>query len=400
MAADPHSSPAAAASTPPRQTADGRPLPWPLFAGFAVASIGGPIALPSLLPSTIGEGGIRSSGLVVALSLLVFAAPLAIWWRYSERVASPGGLSAFVAAAAGRRAGQAHAYVWAVAYFLYLPYTVTYVVYDVLPPVLPGIDPYRAALELAIPVALVLVALAPVRAVLTAVAALGALQLVALLVLAGVEYGHTRGSFAGTPTLDGTGRGTGNAALLFVCASLPLYLGAEVGGGARTVRRGVVGAVGVVGAASLVAVIPLSAVPDALRSSAVPGFSIAQAYGGRGFGVTIGLLTAAGALGLIVAEYLALGRLLRWQHGLPLRTTLAWIGVPFVTADVISLVDPDGFYDDLLKPSLAALYTSQLVVFLVFPRFRRSAPAVVLAGVAAALSAWGMYVLFAGGGSS
>jgi len=394
VAADPHSRSAASAGTAP-----GSPLPPVLFAGLAVASIGGPIALVSLFPGTVGDG-VDSAGVVVALSLVAFAAPLLIWWRYSERVVSPGGLSAFVGAAAGRRAALVHGWIWAFAYFLYLPYTVTYVVYDLLAPVFPGVAPYRSALELVIPVLIVLVVLAPVRAVLVGVALLGASQLVALLALAGVEYAHVHASFAGSPSLEGTGSGAGDAALLFVCASLPLYLGAEVRGGARTVRPVLVGAVAAVGAAFLLAAIPLVGVPDALRSAPVPGAAIAEAYGGRAFGDVIGLLTAGSALGLIVAEYLALGRLIHWLHGVPLRPTLAWIGVPFVLADVVSLVDPDGFYENLLKPSLGALFVSQALVFLVFPRFRRGPLALALGALAAALAGWGMYTLLAGGAST
>jgi len=216
-------------------------------------------------------------------------------------------------------------------------------------------------------------------------------------VLAGVEYGHVHASFAGTPNLNDTGRGAGNTALLFVCASLPLYLGAEVRGGARTVRPVLLAAVAGVGAAFLLAAIPLAGVPDALRFAAVPGASIAQAYSGRAFAVTVGLLTAGSSLALIVAEYLALARLIHWLHGPPLRTTLAWIAVPFVTADAISLVNPDRFYHDLLTPSLVALYVSQLLVFLAFPRFRRGPLALTLSALAAGLAAWGIYTLFAGG---
>ena len=79
------------------------------------------------------------------LALAVFAAPLTLWLVYSRRVVSPGGLTAFVDAAAGRRVALAQGWIWAFAYFLYLPYTVTYVVYDVLPPIFPGIAPYRWA---------------------------------------------------------------------------------------------------------------------------------------------------------------------------------------------------------------------------------------------------------------
>jgi hypothetical protein len=331
---------------------------------------------------------------VVALSLFVFAAPLTIWLRYSERVVSPGGLSAFVAAAVGRRPAVVHAWIWAIAYFLYLPYTVTYVVYDVLPAVLPGVTPYRAALELALPVVLVLVVLAPVRAVLVGVAILAVGQIAALAGLAAVQYANVRAPFAGTPTPNAVGPAVAGTALLYVCGSLPLYLGAEVRGGDRTVRPVLLGAFAVVGAAFLVAAIPLAGVPDALRSSAIPGYSIAQAYGGHAFGVTVGLLTAASMLVLIVAEYLALGRLIHWLHGLPLRTTLLWIGVPFVAADVVSLVNPDAFYNKLLTPSLVALFVSQLLVFLAFPRFRRGVTSVAISAVAAALAGWGIYSLF------
>lgn len=384
-----------------RKSGGARPdgLPPGLYVGFAVASIGGPIALLTLLPGTAGAG-LDSAGLVVLLALAVFAAPLGIWLSYSGRVVSPGGLSAFVEAAAGRRAALAHGWIWALAYFLYLPYTVTFVVYDLLPPVFPGISPYRSSLELVLPVALVAVVFVPLRPLLAGVGLLALAQLVVMLVLAGVEFSHASASFAVAPTVNDTGRATGGTALLFICASLPLYLGAEVSGGSRTVRRGLAVAVALVGAVFLVAAIPLSGVPDELRDAAVPGAAIAQAYGGRGLAVVVGLLTAASTCALIVAEYLALARLLHWLHGPPVRRVLLWIAVPFVAADVVSLVDPDRFYDDLLKPSLGALFVSQLVVFAVFPRLRRHPVAIGAAAVASGLAAWGLYILIAGGAST
>ena len=74
--------------------------------------------------------------------------------------------------------------------------------------------------------------------------------------------------------------------------------------------------------------------------------------------------------------------------------------MPFVAADAVSLVDPEGFYTNLLKPSLGALFVSQLIVFAVFPRFRRSAAAVGLAAVAAGLAGWGLYTVIAGGAAT
>ncbi len=389
-----------APDTPPGVSAGAAPqLSGLLFVGFATASIGGPLALLTLFPGTAGDGA-DAAGIVVALALLVFAVPLGIWVAYSRSVVTPGGLSGFVAAAAGRRLAVAHGWIWAIAYFLYLPYTVTFVVYDLLTPVFPGIAPYRGALELVLPVALVLVALSPVRLVLIGLGALAAAQIALLLVLGGLEYSHTSAGYAGTPAVDPTGRAVAGTSLLFVCASLPLYLGSEVRGGSRTIRRGLVVAVAVVGAVFLLAAIPLTRVPDLLRDAAVPGAAIAQAYGGRGLAVVVGIVTAAGTLALIVAEYLALARLLHWLHGPPVRTVLAWIAVPFLAADALSLLGPERFYDDLLKPSLAALFLSQVIVFAVFPRFRRTPIAYAAAAIASALAIWGLYSVFGSGVST
>src|SRR5262249_57373689 len=109
--------------------------------------------------------------------------PLAIWLAYSKRIASSGGLTAFVDAATGRTAARAQALVWIVSYFLYLPYTVTCVVYDVVAVVFPGLSPYRASLELVLPAAIVVLVVAPLSAVLVLVSAvaLGRLVLVVLL---------------------------------------------------------------------------------------------------------------------------------------------------------------------------------------------------------------------------
>jgi hypothetical protein len=391
-----------ARATPAASAADrtgGGPVSPLLFVGFAVASIGGPLTLPTLLPAVAGDG-VDSAALVVLLALAIFSVPLAIWLAYSRRIAGPGGLTAFVDAAAGRKVALAHGWIWTIAYFLYLPYTVTFVVYDLLAPVFPGIAPYRGSLELAIPVAIVLLALAPLRVALVGLAALGAAQLVFLPVLGGVALAHVGARVAAAPTVGVTGRAAGSTALLFVCASLPLYLGGEVRGGSRTIRRGLVVAVALVGALFLVAALPLATVPDALRDAEVPGVAIAQAYGGRGLAVAVGLLTAGSTLALVVAEYLALGRLLHWLHGPPVRSVLRWIAVPFIAADAISLIDPEEFYEKLIKPSLFALFLSQLVVFAVFPRFRRGLPALAAAAFASGLAAWGLYTLFASGVST
>ncbi|HEU5215562.1 MAG TPA: hypothetical protein VFU30_08480 [Gaiellaceae bacterium] len=371
-----------------------------LFVGVAIASIGGPLALINFLPATAGDEGLASAGLVVLLALLVFAAPLAIWLVYSRRIVSPGGLTAFVDAAAGRRMAVVHGWIWAIAYFLYLPYTVTFVVYDVLAPVFPGIVPYRWVLELVLPVAIVVLVLAPLRLALVSLLVVGVAQLVLLLALGGVAMAHLPARFSSEPSVDPTGRAVAGTALLFVCASLPLYLGAEARGGSRTVRRGLTIAVAVVGLCFFVAALGFSQVPDALLRAPVPAEAVAHYYGSRNFGVAVGLGIAAGTLALIVAEYLALGRLLHWLYDIPLRRVLVWIAVPFVAADVLSLINPEQFYDKLLEPSLGALFISQLVVFLVFPLYRKGVRWWPLVAVASGLMAWGFYQLVAGSAST
>jgi len=371
-----------------------------LFVGFAVASIGGPLALANFLPGTAGDDAIGSAGLVVALAVAVFAAPLTLWLVYSRRVVSPGGLTAFVDAAAGRPAALVHGWIWAFAYFLYLPYTITFVVYDVLPPVFPGIVPYRWVLELFFPVAIVVLVLAPLRLALVSLLVVGLAQLVLLLVLGGVTLGHVPVRVAASPEADPTARAVAGTALLFICSSLPLYLGAEVRGRSRTVRRGLVFAVAVVGLCFFVAAIGMSTVPRVLLDFPVPAAAIAKYYSGRSLEVAVALGIAVGTLALIVAEYLALGRLLHWLHGPPLRRVLLWIAVPFIAADVISLINPEEFYDKLLKPSLGALFISQLIVFLVFPLFQQGLRWLPLVAIASGLAAWGFYILVSGTAST
>jgi amino acid transporter len=371
-----------------------------LFVGFAIASIGGPLALANFLPGTAGDDAIGSAGLVVALAVAVFAAPLTLWLVYSRRVVSPGGLTAFVDAAAGRPAALVHGWIWSLAYFLYLPYTITFVVYDVLAPVFPGIAPYRWVLELFFPVAIVVLVLAPLRLALVSLLVVGLAQLVLLLVLGGVTLANVPARFAAQPEADPTARAVAGTALLFICSSLPLYLGAEVRGRSRTVRRGLVFAVAVVGLCFFVAALGMSTVPRVLLEFPVPAAAIAKYYSGRSLEVAVALGIAVGTLALIVAEYLALGRLLHWLHGPPLRRVLLWIAVPFVAADVISLVNPEGFYDKLLKPSLGALFVSQLIVFLVFPLFQRGLRWLPLVAIASGLAAWGFYILVSGSAST
>jgi hypothetical protein len=378
---------------------DGR-VPALVFTGAVIASIA-PLALFALsLPGAAGRG-VAASGLTAGLAVVVFIAPLAIWLGFSERIASAGGLTAFVQAAAGRTPARIQAFVWIVSYFLYLPYTITYIVYDVLAPVFPGIVPYRGWLEVLLPVGIALLCLAPLTASLGVLTLVAAAQLVVVATLGVLLYEHGgASSSAFTAHVGGAplGRGVGATALLFICSSLPLFFAAEVRGTpSRTVRRGLVAGYGIVAVFILFAAIPLASVAQFIAGADLPGVTIAQAYSSRPLVVVVALLSAASAAGLIVLELLALGRLVHWLVGTAIRPTLAAIGVLFVAADIVSLVNPNRFYSDLLQPSLITLFVSQLAVFLVYPLLRRHErtrlpAALALSVIASALAGYGLYM--------
>jgi hypothetical protein len=378
-----------------------RPLHPLLLAGFALACVGGPLSLVALLgPDAVGGPAIGSSGLVAVLGAAAFAPPLLVWWRFGERIAGGGGLYGYVRQAAGRRVALAHAVIWTVSYFLYLPSTVDQIVYDLLPVGFPGLVPYRGWLLGLAPVAMVGAVVLAERAVIAAMAVGAALQ-VALVVAFAVVVGRGVGVHASAFSASGGSqipRGAGNVALLFVCASLPLYLGAEVAGGARALRRTVTGAA----AAGAVLTVGGMAVYAGLAGSSVatlpvPGYTLAEIYGNHGFAVLLLAAVTASVASLILAEYVALSRLANAATGVAVRRAAVAIGGLFVAADVASLIDPQGLYDHLLTASLVALYLSQAMVFVVYPLWRRALGRLSVldlgaAGAAAALMGFGLYV--------
>ncbi|HEY1514118.1 MAG TPA: hypothetical protein VGF66_10220 [Gaiellaceae bacterium] len=367
----------------------GRTLPPALFYGFAVASIGGPLALAVIYVP--GAADMRSAGLVTLLGAALYAAPLLVWVRFSRDVVSPAGLAGFVEAAAGRRLALVQAAVWAFSYFLYLPYTVTDIVYEMLATVFPGIEPWRPLLEVVIPIAIVALLLLGTLPALRVLAVSAVLQLGILVMLGAAVIHHVGAPSDSFTHAHGLRPGAANVALLFVCGSLPLFLGAEVTGGSRTIRRALPVA-GLVAAAYVAfAVFAFAAVDPAFRNGELPGYAIAGAYSGRTLAIVVGVGAAASVAGLIVAEYLALSRLLFAFTGVPIRRLVSIIAVPFVALDVLSLIDPEWFDEHVLRPSLIALYLSQLIVFAVYPLHRRRPVDVALAAIAFALMAWGLW---------
>jgi amino acid transporter len=337
---------------------------------------------------------------VTLLGSVAFAVPLLVWLRYARQIAGAGGLYDYVTAAAGRRVALVQAGLWTASYALYLVYTTDAIVYDTLPTVLPWIKPYQPALEIAIPVVLAAIMLAGRAATIAVLGVLAAGQLVLVATLAGVTIGHDApaGSFAvPTPTGDFAKAGA-PIALLYVCGSLPLFLGRELRRPHRTIRRRLSAAYLIVAGGVVAAVFPLAANP-AFTSAPIPGVAIAQVFSGRTLAVAIGVGVAVSTAGVMLVEYLALSRLLHAVTARPIRQMVIALAAVLVLSAPLTLINHERIYDDLLKPSLVALWLSQLMVFVVYPRFvarfaKLGLVDVLLAVGASAFAIYGVYTTF------
>jgi hypothetical protein len=380
----------------------GRPIGQWAYAGVAVTSFGGPLALAALYAPSIAGGASSSAGLAMILAAAAFGFPLAVWFGYAKHVSSSGGLYAFTEAAAGPRIALAQAALWALSYLLYLVYTTAQIVYDTLPAVLPGEVRYQTPLEIGIPVVIAGVMIAGRRAALLVIGLLAAGQLAIAVALSGVTLANvaTPASTFGASAPGGSlAIASGQTALLFICGSLPFFMGGELGTDVRQAfritRRGLLGAYLATVAAIVAAVAPLAADP-ALTRGEIPGMNVAERFAGHGFAVTVGVGVAVSVGGVVLVEYLALSRLTAAVTAWPLRKIVIGIGALMVAAAPVLLINPDRIYDNLLTPSLFALWLSELVTFAVYPRFvarrgGRVLPALVLAGAASALAVYGLW---------
>ncbi len=375
------------------------------FLWLTVAATGGPLALAALyVPGLLGDAR-GSAGLVAVLGVLFFVPPLVVWLRFSGRIAGPGGLYSFVEAGAGRTVARVQAGLWVLSYALYLVYTTTYVAYDVLPAAVPAAaGSARPFAQILTAVLIAGLALLPLRRTLLAVAGLAVGQLVLVAALVTVETGQRGGSgSAAAATAAEPGVvfvAGGNLSILFICAGLPLFLGGEARGGSRTVRRGLARGWAVAAAATAAATIPLAAVAPQALGEELPGAALARAAGLPTLATAIGVGVVGSVVGVMVAEFLALSRLLHALTGHSVQRVVRVLVVLLVAGSAASLVQPERVYDDLLKPSLVALWLSQLLVFLAFPLFvRRREPrrrgalpaATALAACASALMLFGLW---------
>ena len=348
---------------------------------------------------TTGRDALQSAGLISLIASFLFLAPLIVWYSYSERLASAGGLFAFVESAAGPHLARIQAAFWILSYGLYLLYTIPYIVYDLLPDVIPGISPYQPALQLMLALTIASVVLLPRAFGFSVILGLAGVQVLVALALAVVLLSHLGvppGSFLAHGNLPVLLQSSGNVSLLYICASLPLYLGGEVEGGGRTVRTGLLIAFATSATLVVLAAVPLAKASRRLVGADVPGVALAQAISGRPLAVLVGLGVTASVAGLVLAEFLALSRLLGTMLRKPATSLRLAMAVLFLVGNAAALINPRAVYADLLKPSLLALWISQVLVFIVYPRFVARHRAllvgdIALAVVASALMVFGLY---------
>lgn len=374
----------------------GAPIGKWAFTGVAVASLGGPLALAALNAPGLVAGATSSAGLAMLAAAVAFGLPLWIWLDYSREVSGPGGLYDFTRAAAGQRVALIQAALWIVSYALYLMYTTAQIVYDTLPAVLPGEVRYQGLLEVVIPVGLAAVMIAGRTVALLVIGVLAAGQLILAAVVGGLTVANIAtpaSTFGGSAPAGSVAIASGQTALLYICGSLPFFLGGEV---SKThIRQGLVGAYLATVAVVILAVAPLAADPSIARAE-IPGMEVAQRFAGHGLAVTVGIGVVASIAGVMLVEYLALSRLVTAVTAWPLRRILVGIGLLMVAFGPVVLINPDQVYNDLITPSLVALWLSQLVVFAVYPRYaasrgRRVAPALLLAAACVAFATYGVW---------
>jgi amino acid transporter len=383
-----------------------RPVGRWAFAGFAITSFGGPLALAALYGPGVVAGASGAAGLAMLGGVVVFAFPLAIWLRYSRQIASSGGLYSFTEAAAGRPVALVQAGLWIISYLLYVLYTTTQIVYDTLPAVFPGVRPYQPLLEIAIPVALAGVMVAGRGTALVVIGLIAAGQLAIAAALGGLTVAHLdtpAASFGASAPAGDLATATAQTALLYICGSLPLYLGGELARPARTMRRGLIATYLVTAAVVTIAVAPLAAAP-ALTLVAIPGMTAAQQFAGHGFAVAVGVGVAVSIAGVILVEYFALSRLVTAVTSWPRRPVIIAIGAVMVAFAPLTLINPERIYSDMLTPSLVALWASMLIVFAVYPRFAigrgsRPLPVLVVTLASAALAVYGLWSAIAHSGT-
>ena len=201
---------------------------------------------------------------------------------------------------------------------------------------------------------------------------LAAAQLAIMLVLSAVILGAVGfSSSLAVPNmpLSGLARGAAGLALLFICADLPLFLGGEAEGKGKSIKKVLLASFAMAAFFLLVFSIAISNLPEDPSTYTVLGFHLASQYSSSLFAIITGIFAVLSIIGLIIAEFIGLSRLMNAMFKISMPKILIYISAAFIFMDLVSLAGPDSFYNYLILPSLFALYLSQLIVFLVYPMF-------------------------------
>jgi len=383
-----------------------RSIPDYLLYGFAISSIGGPLALVTM--NLLNQPGGLPLGIAAFIAAILFAFPIMVWYGYSEKIASSGGLYSFVKEAAGEKIAKAQGWIFILSYFLYLPYTVTYGIYFLLPVVWPGYAPYAPFLEMLVPLAICAIMLKGIKASLKAMLAIAVVQVVVLLIfIVGIyaKTGVAAASQSTTASLPNLFGGASGIALLFICSSLIVFLGGEAKGGTKSMKKAILYPFILVAVFIVLAAFAISRMPQSLTNSAnqteLPGFIVSTYYLGHNAAIVVGILAIVSTFGIIIAEFVALSRLSYVMITRDMNKILIIISALFLIFDAASLLNPVAFYNYLILPSLLALFISQLIVFIVYPIYKKrksqlGAMDIAIATVASLLMIYGLYMVISG----
>lgn len=378
-------------------------IPDYLLYGFAIASIGGPLALVTiyLFSSTYMTGAYSSYAML--FGTLLFIAPLMVWYRYSKRIASSGGQYTFVKRAVGEKTAKLQGWLWLLSYFLYLPYTVTYITYSLLPFLFHNLTAYLPVVQIALPILIVVALMLSFRKVLYFIFVTVILQLLIILLAA---YAMFSGNFVSSITSSSTtsllviSQGVLATSLLFVCSSLVLFLGGEAEGGAKSIRKSLIISFAIVVIFFVIGSLAIINATTQQAGTELPGFLVLGSVLGIKFAYLVAIFSIISVFDLIIIELIAITRLSYSMLRLRLNKSLGIVAMLFIFSSVAAITHPNAFYGGVLTISLVALYLSQVIVFVAYPFFAKKElkfgyTDILIAVVASLLMLYGLYTIIA-----
>ncbi len=378
-------------------------IPDYLLYGFAIASIGGPLALVTIYFFTSSYPVGTYSLYATLFGILLFLAPLLVWYKYSKKIVSSGGLYTFVEKAVGAKTAKLQGWIWLISYFLYLPYTVTYITYSLLPFLFRNLTPYLPLIQIALPMIIIVSLILSFRKVLYFIFVTAIMQLIIISIIAykmlSVSLLHSFASVSGTG-IAAFSHGVLVTSLLFVCASLPLFLGDEAKGGGKSIRKVLVFSFFIVAIFFILGSIALVSATQQQAASGLPGFLVLGSAIGKNFAYFVAIFSIISIFDLIIIEFIAIQRLSFSMLNLKPDRSLTIVGVLFILFSALGILNPEAFYQDTLILSLMSLYVSQVIVFLAYPffarkRFKLQFIDIIIAMVSSLMMLYGLYVVVA-----